>query len=106
MHIERYGTQVATPDIASGIGTVSINTEVKNDSNMGASVTVRNTVYTKSGEAVSNTTETSLTIEAGASGTAAAKPVVASPALWSVDTPTLYTVRTEIVKDGNVIDQL
>lgn len=98
------GTQVTTPDIASGIGTVSINTEVKNDSNMSASVTVRNTVYTKSGEAVSNTTETSLTIAAGASGTAAAKPVVASPALWSIDTPTLYIVRTEIIKDGNVID--
>ncbi len=105
VHIERYGTpQVTTPDIASGIGTVSINTEVKNDSNMSASVTVRNTVYTKSGEAVSNTTETSLTIAAGASGTAAAKPVVASPALWSIDTPTLYIVRTEIIKDGNVID--
>ena len=104
VHIERYGTQVTTPDIASGIGTVSINTEVKNDSNMDASVTVRNTVYTKSGEVASNTTETSLTIAAGASESAAAKPVVASPALWSVDTPTLYTVRTEIVKDGNVID--
>ena len=82
VHIERYGTQVTTPDIASGIGTVSINTEVKNDSNMNASVTVRNTVYTKSGEVASNTTETSLTIAAGASESAAAKPVVASPALW------------------------
>ena len=90
VHVERYGTKVTTPDIASGTGTVSAEVTVKNDSDTAANVTVRNTVYTSDGTQASNSAETSVTVNAGATATATSEPVVSKPELWSTDSPTMY----------------
>ena len=104
VHVERYGTKVTTPDIASGTGTVSTEVTVKNDSNTAANVTVRNTVYTSDGTQASNFAETSVTVNAGATATATSEPVVSKPELWSTDSPTMYYVSTELLVDGSVVD--
>ncbi|MGM9630810.1 glycoside hydrolase family 2 TIM barrel-domain containing protein [Butyricicoccus sp.] len=104
VHVERYGTKVTTPDIASGTGTVSTEVTVKNDSNTAAEVTVRNTVYTSDGNQVSESAETSVTVNAGATATATSEPVVSKPELWSTDSPTMYYVSTELLVDGSVVD--
>lgn len=104
VHVERYGTKVTTPDIASGTGTVSAEVTVKNDSDTAANVTVRNTVYTSDGTQASNSAETSVTVNAGATATATSEPVVSKPELWSTDSPTMYYVSTELLVDGSVVD--
>lgn len=104
VHVERYGTKVTTPDIASGTGTVSAEVTVKNDSDTAANVTVRNTVYTSDGTQASNSAETSVTVNAGATATATSEPVVSKPELWSTDSPTMYYVRTELLVDDFVVD--
>lgn len=104
VHVERYGTKVTTPDIASGTGTVSAEVTVKNDSDTAANVTVRNTVYTSDGTQASNFAETSVTVNAGATATATSEPVVSKPELWSTDSPTMYYVSTELLVDGSVVD--
>lgn len=47
VHVANYGTTVTTPDIESGKGTVSVVTEVQNDSSEAADVSVKQTVYEK-----------------------------------------------------------
>ncbi len=104
VHVERYGTQVTTPNIASGNGTVNVQVEVVNDGSSSAAVTVTNTVYEKGGETALASDSTQVTVSAGATVTASANPVVSSPKLWSTDTPNLYTVRTELSVGGEVVD--
>ena len=53
---------------------------------------------------VSESAETTLTVEAGSSAEASTNNVVTNPSLWSLDDPTQYYVRTEILSGGNVID--
>lgn len=99
VHVARYGTHVTTPNIASGNGTVNVEVEVSNDSNASVDVTVTNTVIE-----TGDTANTTVTVGAGASVTATANPVVSNPDLWSIDSPNLYTVRTELSVSGQVVD--
>ena len=99
VHVDLNGTYVTTPNISSGNGTVNVAVDVVNDGDSSASVTVTNTVV-KTGDSASTT----VTVAAGETVTATASPVVSSPELWSPDSPTLYTVRTELSVEGQVVD--
>lgn len=104
VHVQLNGTAVTTPDIAQGTGTAQTVVEVVNDSDTPRDVTVRCTVYNAEGTAVSDPDETVVPVEAGQTAEATCKPVVASPSLWSPDSPTLYTLRTELLVDGSIVD--
>lgn len=104
VHVEYCGTVVTTPDISEGTGTVEIRTDVVNDSDSAAEITVKNTVYTDSGEKASETAEVKVNAEAGSTAEAAGSLTVKDPQLWSVDSPALYYVRTELEVNGKVTD--
>ena len=104
IHVSQNGTQITTPDIEKGVGTVSAKVKVANSGTSSANITVRNTVYDKKDQKVSESAETTLTVEAGSSAEASTNNVVTNPSLWSLDDPTQYYVRTEILSGGNVID--
>ena len=104
VHVEYNGIAVTTPNIASGTGTVNVAVELKNDSTASAAATVTSTVYTKGGTSALAVKSTTATVSAGSTTTATVAPVVSSPNLWSIDSPNLYTVRTEISVDGTVVD--
>lgn len=107
VHVALNGTQVTTPNLKSSNGTdgmVNVAVDVQNDSASAANVTVRNTVYEKDGTATNATSEITATVPAGNVSTVNAQVAVSSPKLWSVDTPNLYYVRTEILKNGSVVD--
>ena len=95
VHVDLNGTYVTTPNISNGIGTVNVETTVVNDDNTDATVVVKNTVYDAAGNSVA-TAESQVTVSANSSTVATSAPVVPSPSLWSIDHPTLYTVRTEL----------
>ena len=104
VHVDLNGTQVTTPNISSGNGTVNVKVEVVNDGTSSADVTVKNTVYKKDSTTALATASTTVTVAAGATGTATSEPEVSAPALWSIETPNLYTVVTELSVGGNVVD--
>ena len=104
IHVDLNGTYVTTPNISAGTGTVSVQADIVNDSNSSASVTVTNTVYRKGSEVELASANTTVTVSAGSTVTAAASPVVPNPALWSPEAPNLYTVVTTLTVDGTVVD--
>ena len=104
VHVNLNGTTVTTPNISSGNGTVNVKTEVVNDSDAAATVTVTNKIYAKGSSNVLATASSSVTVNAGAVAEAVSSPVVANPSLWSIDNPNLYTVVTELTVGGEVVD--
>ena len=104
VHVDMNGTKVTTPDIASGNGTVNVVVEVVNDGTASANVTVKNTVYKKGTTTALTTASSDVNVDAGEKTTAAFAPVVSNPELWSVETPNLYTVVTELSVGGNIVD--
>ena len=105
VHVDRNGTYITTPDLKNNRNNpqVKVVTTVANDSQESATVSVKQTIY-KGEDAVATIEGQSVTVEAGATKDVEQTTTVANPALWSTDDPNLYTVKTEIVKDGQTVD--
>jgi beta-galactosidase len=91
VHVARWGTFVTTPDLANTIkeryADVHVQTQV-----VGSADDVVSTVRDASGRAVATGHGTVADIR------------LAQPHLWSTDDPYLYTLRTEVVSAGSVVD--
>lgn len=104
VHIAHDGMTITTPDIQNGKGTVSVKAAVQNDSSNQTNVTVTSAVYDSEGNQVSDEVQSNVSLQANSSSTASMSATVANPALWSADSPNLYTVKTEVKQNDSVID--
>ncbi len=66
-------------------------------------VTIRHTVYSPDQDAVASSEGASLT---GAFATDTQEFFVKRPKCWDMETPVLYTLVTELIKDGIVVDEV
>ncbi|SFW78210.1 glycoside hydrolase family 2 TIM barrel-domain containing protein [Amycolatopsis australiensis] len=103
VHVARHGTFVTTPGIAAGRGTVRVATDVVNDSAAPVTAEVRTTVTGPEGRVVAAGSAT-VAVPAGGTATAVTTPDVAGPRLWSVGSPVLYGLRTDVAVAGRVLD--
>jgi len=98
------GTYISTKDITAGSGTAVIQTEVLNKSGAAAAVTVAQTVLDADGNAVAAGESAPLTVPAGKVSNDTQQLTVPNPKLWSIDSPNLYMMKTEIKSGGAVVD--
>lgn len=112
VHVARYGTKITTPDLqeeyTSGQDvTVNVATQVQNDSEDEATVTVRTSMVGYEDESVLIDPVESEPVAVAAGETETVEQVLSAvePALWSVDDPNLYNLVTEILVDGVVTDR-
>lgn len=87
-HIAHWGVHVVTS--VKGEVNVSVQLEGAN----GSRPVVRNTVYDDKGKVVARKESRSLTQQLK----------VKSPKLWSVDSPNIYSVKSEVMIDGKAVD--
>ena len=109
VHVERDGVVVTTPELAADKTNVKthLKTVLTNKGVEAASVTVAQTVFPRGGtldQQITHVESIVTTIAAGKSATVEQDALAANPTLWTVDAPTLYTVRTEIKQNGKVVD--
>lgn len=109
VHVAKDGVYVTTPKLATSNGTdgtMNMKTTVENTSTEPTSVTVKQTVYKQGSEvsAATTTTETAIEIAAGASADITQTAKIEDPALWSPDSPALYTLKTEVLVGNSVVD--
>ena len=110
VHVDLYGTKIETPDLAtqaSGTVDTNITTTVVNDSDADQSVSLRHTVFPKGGDADNPNGRAEITavnVPAGTSQEIDAEVDVTGAKLWSTEDPNLYTVRTEVLVNGEVTD--
>jgi len=99
LRVAHWGTQVSTPTVDAQGATVSIKTTVRNDHEVQKDVIVTQAII-DAGEKVLTATWKNVKIPAGGDVVLKQDLEIANPALWSPESPTLYTVRTT-VRDGN-----
>lgn len=90
LHIAQWGIHV----VANVKGDVSVDVELVNNGQGQYRPVVKNTVYDPQGKIVATKASASLT----------QKLHVKSPQFWSIESPKVYSVKTEIVVDGKVVD--
>lgn len=110
VHVSKDGVKATAPKLASEVGgsvTTQLTTSVTNSSDSPVNVQVVQTVFargTSPQQAIASVT-TERSINANTTDTFNASAITSSsPALWDIDSPNLYTVRTEVKVDGNVVD--
>ncbi len=104
VHVPQWGTVVRSDVQADGTQ-VTVSTEIVNSSDAEVEGIVRQRVIGPDGRAVASLPDTRFAIAAGDKVMLDAGTRVATPILWSIETPALYTVEAEIVIRGRVVDR-
>ena len=92
----------AISKVEKGIGTLTLNTQIENPSGRSRRVTVRQKLWNRAHQIVA---QTSKTCQVRAPEVTISQQMrVQKPQLWSLSSPYLYTVTTEIIENGRVLD--
>ena len=103
LHVAHWGTFVTTPEITAEKATVSIETTLRNQHRSVRKTTVRQTILDANGKSAA-TAERALDLTADGKGTLTQTLTVSNPMLWSPDSPTLYSIRTEVFDGTRLAD--
>jgi len=103
VHVAPWGQAVTTPEVAGDRATVRVRTTVENEAGVQFPVVVRTTLTDPAGRR-SGRSEVAVDLPPGGHSEVTAVINVATPRLWSPDTPELYTARTELVVYGMPAD--
>jgi beta-galactosidase len=105
VHIETDGVFANPIRSAEGKWSIPIETTLYNIDKNPAPVEIESTLLDPAGQTVVDG-GTRVTVEPLREAVAGFTLAVDSPKLWSVDEPTLYSVRTVLKRDGNVVDEV
>ena len=103
LHMAHWGTYVTTPHADSTRGEVSVRTWVENDQATARRGVLRSVVLDSAGREVARG-ETPFSLAAGEKVDLEQRFPVESPHLWSVETPYLYRLRSELLDGGRSAD--
>ncbi len=104
IHFAHWGTFVTTPSIFPESASVEIATRVVNESDADAACDLTTEILDPKGTVVQQGSST-MSIQAKGDVTFSRRLLVASPALWSISTPNLYTLRSTLRSRGEQLDQ-
>lgn len=104
VHVDYCGMFITTPKVSNDSAIANVSTKVLNQSNSAKTVSLKTTIMDAGGKQVASDTSSSINITAGGGYTFSQNLTVSNPNLWSPDSPYLYTVQTQVVVDGNVVD--
>ena len=98
-----WGVFVTTPEVAKDKAAVKVAVQFENRAPSAQNATVRMRLFDPSG-APAGTRDVRQSLAAGASAKVEQVFAVATPQLWSVDTPRLYRAEVELLEGGRTTD--
>jgi len=103
IHVEPWETAITTPRVEAALARVSLRTQVRNDRDTPATVTITSAVRDDIGQELSSQS-TRHELPAHAALGLAHGHDLAAPRLWSIASPALYTLRVSVWLDGAEVD--
>ncbi len=104
VHVKKWGT-LATAEVQDGQATVSVQTEVENNSKATRNVRVISTLVDRTGAEVAKGTTQPSSLTDWQERTYNQQLQVKQPALWSLEQRNLYRLVTEVESDGAIVDR-
>ena len=104
VHIKPWGVQVRTPKVCPEGSLADASVKVTNSGGAPVRALVRSSVLACCGEAIA-TDEANAYIPAGGETCVRNALDIAPARLWSVEEPNLYTLKTEVLVDGSIVDE-
>ncbi len=105
IHFDHWGIYIKTPEVTKESALVEITTRIRNESGKAEVITLINYLIDSHGKKVGSASNDTL-IHASETLELTQKIHVAHPELWSIETPTLYKVLSQIKDVKTVEDEL
>jgi hypothetical protein len=105
VHIRPWGVAFTTPTVSASAASGRVAVTFTNASAKATTVTVTSTLVDTKGQAVASAKQT-VAAKPGADATATMTFPIKQPALWSVDHPNLYRLRTTLGVAGQPTDEV
>ena len=99
IHIKNWGVGISTPQVTNEKAKVQVKTIVKNETASPQSILLATNITNKKGKAVANT-DIKIELQPNEEKEVTQNLAVENPALWSLETPNLYTANVNI-RQGN-----
>ena len=104
VHIDQWGVFVKTPEVRKELAQVDVETSVVNQTDAVVTPVVKEEILQGSDVVASQETE-GAPISPGKKGSVATRLEVKNPALWTMKSPHMYTIRTTVMVDGKQVDE-
>jgi len=102
IYIPQGGVSITTPEVSTESALVTIEIAIQNESAKEMSLDIVSQI-----EGLENArTSSKLVVQAGAKAAIALEISIKNPALWSPDSPNLYTLITEVYDGNNKVDEI
>lgn len=103
IHIDRYGVFVSTPKVSDGEAKAVASIDVVNHTEKDVNVQIKNTIFDEKEEIIDTVVESKI-VPGKMAIKAEQSLTIENPKLWSINSPYLYSIFTEVIKDGEIID--
>ena len=103
LHLAQWGVYVTTPEVTAQAASVRVQTSLENESEAAQEVTLRSRILGPDGQPAASA-EAHASVAAGRKHKFNQELKVRAPSLWSVDTPVLYTLESEVYAGGKLVD--
>ena len=104
-HVAQWGTYITTPEVDSSRAKVIMRTTVRNEGESAARVRLVTRLLDPAGAEAARA-EDGGGVEAKGSREIEQDAAIRAPALWSPDSPALYTAVTKVYRDGRLTDRV
>lgn len=101
--LEQWGTWITTPEAGQNHARVVAEAGIMNSTNEKKEVRIEGKIRSPGGTAVAEATA-ECKVEASGKGKVQMEFSIDEPALWSVDSPSLYTLELRVTEDGRPVD--
>ncbi|MGA9654009.1 MAG: glycoside hydrolase family 2 TIM barrel-domain containing protein, partial [Polyangia bacterium] len=103
------GAFVTTPQVSSTSATVNLSVTLQNDSSSAQSASVASSIFDSTGAQVAQSSAPATSVGAATTSTPGTATVtqtmtVSNPQIWSLTSPTLYSMVTTVTVNGAVVD--
>ena len=105
LHIAHWGVYVTTPEVSNEFAVVDFKTKIDNEYKSSKKGKLLSIIVDEKGNEVAKS-EIPFSIEPGKTIELSQQLKVDTPALWSVDSPSLYKLHQTVVEGENSIDNL
>lgn len=103
VHVDVWGTYVTTPIVKPHYADVRIRTTINNFSTKNDTIKVEHQIISPQGSVVANG-DIKNYIPAGKSKDLEVTITLPNPQRWDVEHPTLYTIKTNVIINGKIVD--
>ncbi len=103
LHVDQYGVYVNPQKVDDDEWETNVETTIESEINEDATVEITSTIVNASGKKIDSETD-ELFVPARKKAILKQVIDIDEPALWDVDAPNLYTIKTVVKRDDEVID--